>query len=81
MWNSSSNTGYLSPTKEAARNAVGASQIVRTANKTESPGAAPVVKETDGNIVKASLEPEQLNETDPELELLNHGFPDIKGTD
>ena len=70
-----------SPTKEAAINAVGASQIVRTANIAESPGAAPVVKEADGNIVEASLEPGQLNETDPELELLNHGFPDIKGTD
>ena len=70
-----------SPTKEAARNAVGASQIVRTANIAEPPGAAPVVKEADGNIVEASLEPGQLNETDPELELLNHGFPDIKGTD
>ena len=41
-----------STTKEAAGNAVEASQIVRAAIVAETPGAAPVVKETAGNVCR-----------------------------
>ena len=42
------------PTKEAAEKAVGAFQIVRTANVAGTPGAAAVVKEASENMVRAS---------------------------
>ena len=51
-----------SPTKEAAGNAVEASQILGAVRIAETPGAALVVKEVAGNVADASHEPEQLNE-------------------
>ena len=43
-----------SPVKEAAENAVGTSQILRTANVAETSGAASVLKEAAENTVRAS---------------------------
>ena len=43
--------GAASVVNDAAANAVGASQIVRTANVADTPGAAPAIKEAAGNAV------------------------------